>query len=345
MHSDLRRTGHFACSDDLLNQLHRNVGLGPARQLPRRAHRLPAARRAARLDRRHRRVRADRGVPLRRRRLPPRLAGRPRARAGAPRTGWCRSSSRTSLKYEEHPTEFPPPETAAIWSDAAVWVPWALWQAYGDRRVLERPVRLDGRPRDAGSSRCSRRRGCGTPASSSATGSTRTPRPTSRSRPRPTAAWWPPPALYRTARIVAEAAALLGREDDAAEFACAGRTAALGLQRALRAGRRHHHAATPRRSTPWPSRSACSTRRTAHRAGDRLAELVAANGYHIATGFAGTPFVTDALTRHGAPRRRVPAAAASAAARPGSTRSPWAPRRSGSAGTRCCPTAPSTPAR
>ena len=42
-----------------------------------------------------------------------------------------------ALKYEEHPTEFPAPETAAIWSDAAAWVPWALWQAYGDRRVLE----------------------------------------------------------------------------------------------------------------------------------------------------------------------------------------------------------------
>ena len=41
------------------------------------------------------------------------------------------------LKYMEHPKEFPAPETAAIWSDAAVWVPWALWQAYGDLTVLE----------------------------------------------------------------------------------------------------------------------------------------------------------------------------------------------------------------
>ena len=37
----------------------------------------------------------------------------------------------------------------------------------------------------------------------------------------------------------------------------------------------------------------------AHRAGERLAELVAVNGYRIATGFAGTPFVTDALTLTG----------------------------------------------
>ena len=36
------------------------------------------------------------------------------------------------MKYMEHPKHFPTPETTAIWSDAAVWVPWALWQAYGN---------------------------------------------------------------------------------------------------------------------------------------------------------------------------------------------------------------------
>jgi alpha-L-rhamnosidase len=34
--------------------------------------------------------------------------------------------------------EFTMSPVQAIWSDAAVWVPWALWQAYGDRTVLER---------------------------------------------------------------------------------------------------------------------------------------------------------------------------------------------------------------
>jgi alpha-L-rhamnosidase len=34
-------------------------------------------------------------------------------------------------------------------------------------------------------------------------------------------------------------------------------------------------------------------------AGQRLAQLVAENEYRIATGFAGTPYVTDALTRTG----------------------------------------------
>ena len=35
------------------------------------------------------------------------------------------------------------------------------------------------------------------------------------------------------------------------------------------------------------------------RAGDRLAELVRAAGHRISTGFAGTPFVNDALTAAG----------------------------------------------
>ena len=34
-------------------------------------------------------------------------------------------------------------------------------------------------------------------------------------------------------------------------------------------------------------------------AGKRLAQLVAERGYRISTGFAGTPFITDALTRTG----------------------------------------------
>ena len=55
--------------------------MGHARQLRRRPHRLPAARRAARLDRRHPGVRAHRVVPLRLRGHAAFLAGRPRRRA------------------------------------------------------------------------------------------------------------------------------------------------------------------------------------------------------------------------------------------------------------------------
>ena len=40
------------------------------------------------------------------------------------------------LKYLDHPPEFPTPDSTAVWSDAAVWVTWAVYQAYGDVSVL-----------------------------------------------------------------------------------------------------------------------------------------------------------------------------------------------------------------
>ena len=136
MHSDLRRTGHFACSDDLLNQLHANTVWGlrgnfldvPS-DCPQRDERLgwtgdiaafaPSAAFLYDVDDFLRDWLVD-------------LALEQQAQDGL-----VPFVVPDALKYEEHPTEFPPPETAAIWSDAAVWVPWALWQAYGDRRVLE----------------------------------------------------------------------------------------------------------------------------------------------------------------------------------------------------------------
>ena len=60
-------------------------GLGHQGQLPRPPDRLPATRRAARVDRRHRRLRTHGGVPLRRGPVPLGLARRPRPRAGARR--------------------------------------------------------------------------------------------------------------------------------------------------------------------------------------------------------------------------------------------------------------------
>ena len=40
------------------------------------------------------------------------------------------------IKDDPNASSFPPQDSTAVWSDAAVWVPWALWQAYGDRQVL-----------------------------------------------------------------------------------------------------------------------------------------------------------------------------------------------------------------
>ena len=86
-HSDLERTGWFECSDPLYQSLPREHRLEHARQFPRRAHRLPAARRAARLDGRHPALLPCRLLPLRQRRLPGFLAGRPGRGSGSRRRG------------------------------------------------------------------------------------------------------------------------------------------------------------------------------------------------------------------------------------------------------------------
>ena len=49
----------------------------------------------------------------------------------------------------------------------------------------------------------------------------------------------------------------------------------------------------------WLSSSACLIRRDKQLAGKRLAELVAESGFHIQTGFAGTPYLLDALSDTG----------------------------------------------
>ncbi|MCS5485563.1 glycoside hydrolase family 78 protein [Curtobacterium flaccumfaciens pv. beticola] len=189
-----------------------------------------------------------------------------------------------------------PQNSTAIWSDAAIWVPWALHQAYGDTSVLTEqfdsmathlrrvesllsPEGLwdtvfqfadwldpDAPPED--------------PAAAKAdTGVVATA------------------CAYRSATIVAEIAALLGREADAAEFDA--------LATRLRSAFRTHYVSAGR------IRSDCTTvyalaiafgvldDADTERAGARLAELVAASDYRISTGFAGTPFITDALTQTG----------------------------------------------
>jgi alpha-L-rhamnosidase len=104
--------------------------------------------------------------------------------------------------------------------------------------------------------------------------------------------------LYRSARTVAEAAALLGSTADSEEFAAlAERTRTAFVKHYVSDdGRVHSDAVTVYALAicfellDEPVRAL---------AGDRLAELVAGNGHHIATGFAGTPYVCDALATTG----------------------------------------------
>jgi alpha-L-rhamnosidase len=292
VHSDLRRTGYFACSDPTLNQLHANVTwamrgnfLDVPTDCPQRDERLgwtgdiavfaPSAAYLYDVDAFLRDWLRD-------------LAAEQRAQDDI-----VPFVVPDVLKYE--PASFPGPVTVAIWSDAAVWVPWALWQAYGDRTVLEDQY-------------------------ASMTAHTRRVE----SLLSPAGLWdnglqlgdWLDPqappgepfkadphvvataCFYRTARTVADTAEVLGRPDDARHFRrVAGR---------VRAAFNQHYV-----EENGTVRSDCATvytlaivfglldDLTTARAGDRLSALVKENGYRISTGFAGTPYVTDALTQTG----------------------------------------------
>ena len=123
VHTDLARTGTFACSDDDLNRLHEHRRLELPRQRRRRAHRLPDPR-ASRLDRRLPGLRAHRDAPLRRARLQPQVAA-----LGARRP--ARRRSHRELLARRPPHQAPP----------------------------RRPVRDDDRFRRAGATRSSPCRG------------------------------------------------------------------------------------------------------------------------------------------------------------------------------------------
>ncbi|MEU1972593.1 family 78 glycoside hydrolase catalytic domain [Microbacterium sp. NPDC019599] len=200
------------------------------------------------------------------------------------------------LKRVGVPDGFKPVDSTAVWSDAAAWVPWALWQAYGDESLLAeafpsmashaRRVRSllspagvwdagfqfgdwldpDAPPEDPALAKADR----GVVATASA---------------------------YRTARIAAEAAAILGRTEDAAEFA--------DLAETLRRGFHTEYVADERIVSDCTTVYALAIafdlldEDEQEWAGERLADLVRESGLRISTGFAGTPFIMDALTSTG----------------------------------------------
>ena len=201
------------------------------------------------------------------------------------------------LKYLGIPTEMTAPmESTAVWSDAGVWVPWSLYQAYGDSAVLEaqfesmsghvRHVQSllspdglwdtvfqfgdwldpDAPPEDPAAAKADKR----VVATVSA---------------------------YHSARIVADAAAVLGRHRDVEEFTA--------IATALKAAFTEHYLDNGRILSDCTTVYALAIvfdildGADVEFAGNRLAELAAASGFHISTGFAGTPFICDALSQTG----------------------------------------------
>ena len=190
-----------------------------------------------------------------------------------------------------------PIDSTAIWSDAAVWVPWTLYQAYGDTEVLRRQF---------GSMAAHVRR--------------------VRSLLSPSGVWdgnfqfgdWLDPdappddparakadkgvvataSIYRSARIVADVAQVLGLADEHAEFdEVANRLRQAFNDEYVDAGGVVKSDCT----TVYSLAIVFGLLSPEHEefAGRRLAELAEAAGYRVSTGFAGTPFITDALTKTG----------------------------------------------
>lgn len=185
----------------------------------------------------------------------------------------------------------------AIWGDACVWVPWALWQAYGDLGVLESQFgsmtahleRIQEKlsPNDLWD------RGFqfgdwldpDVPADQAWA---------SKANPGVVATT----CLYRSACTVANAARILGKPSEAEKYdGLADRTQAAFYEHYLREdGTIKSDAPTVYAMAIAFELLECADR---ERAGQRLSDLVRENRHNVSTGFAGTPYILDALTATG----------------------------------------------
>jgi alpha-L-rhamnosidase len=294
--SELQRIGEFECSDDLLNQLHRNVVWGTRGNFldvptdcPQRDERLgwtgdiavfaPTAAYLFDVEDFLRDWLVD-------------LAAEQRAA-----NGMVPFVVPDVLKYIERPAHRPDPESTAIWSDAAVWVPWALWQAYGNVQVLSDQF-------DSMVAHVHRVESLLSPTGLWDAGFQfgdwldPTAPPDEPAAAKADKGVVATACLYRDARILTNIAELLGRSEEAAEFtALAERTwAAFNDHYVNDDGTIRSDAQT---AYTLAIAFGLLDEQTEELAGKRLAELVAESGYRIQTGFAGTPYIMDALSATG----------------------------------------------
>jgi alpha-L-rhamnosidase len=190
-----------------------------------------------------------------------------------------------------------PINSTAIWSDAAVWVPWTLYQAYGDEEVLRRQF---------GSMAAHVRhvRGLLSPSGvwdgNFQFGDWLDPDapPDDPARAKADKGVVATASIYRSARIVADVADILGLSDERAEF----EEVANGLRQAFNDEYVDAHGVVKSDCTTVYSLAIVFGLLSPEHeefAGRRLAELAEQAGYRVSTGFAGTPFITDALTKTG----------------------------------------------
>lgn len=284
LHTDMRRTGWFSCSDPLLNRLHENV------------------------------VWSMRGnfvdIPTDCPQRDERLGWTGDVQIFAPTATFlydCSGLLRswlTDLAAQQYPDGrvpmyvpfFPdrfPELRAAAWGDAAVFVPWVMYERYGDLGILaaqydSMKAWVDGITAEAGDRHLwNTDRQLGDWLDPTA--------PPDRPGDARTDKHLVATAYYaHSASLLGRTAQLLGRDDDHAHYT--------KLAEAVRAAFRDEYVTpdgllTNDAQTAYALALRFGLLADPHRAqaGRRLAELVREGGFHIGTGFVGTPLICDAL--------------------------------------------------
>ncbi|GAA4045484.1 family 78 glycoside hydrolase catalytic domain [Agromyces indicus] len=286
--SDLERTGEFAASDPLVERLHENVVwsmrgnfVDVPTDCPQRDERLGWT--------------GDLQVFA------------PTASFLADASGflasWLRDLAAEQTRYGGVPMIVPAITVGntgptAGWADAATVVPWTMYERFGDLGALERQFDsmaawVDQVEAAAGEDRIW--------SAGFQFGDWLDPLAPAG---RPEAAQTYPEIVAtayfaRSARIVADAAALIGRDDDAARYGALADEvrAAFHREYVARSGRLLSDSATAYAlALQFDLIPDDGERR---RAADQLADIVRGNGFRIATGFIGTPLITDALSANG----------------------------------------------
>ncbi|WP_105971058.1 family 78 glycoside hydrolase catalytic domain [Streptomyces geranii] len=287
--SDLRRTGWFSCSDPDLEQFHENV------------------------------VRGTRGnfldIPTDCPQRDERLGWTGDIQVFSPTASFLfdsagfLSSWLADLAAEQHPDGSVPwviPDilddtapTAAAWGDAAPVVPWVLYERYGDIGILRRQFDSARAWVDKAASLTTD----GVWAGGFQFGDWLDP---TAPPDDPFAARTPTDVvatacLARCADVVARTAEVLGRHADAEQYSTLAARTREAFARAYVTPVGRILGDSPTAYAMALQWDLLASPRHRSVAGDRLADLVRTNGFRIATGFVGTPLMTDALTAAGHP--------------------------------------------
>lgn|GEM_PF-13014 len=288
LHSDMERSGWFTASDPLVDRLHENVVWGMRGNF----------------------VDVPTDCPQR----DERLGWTGDLQVFAPTaaylydsagflTSWLKDLAAEQRRYGGTPSVVPARAVGyngpmAAWADAATVVPWTLYQASGDLALLADQFAsmvswVDEVTSAAGENRIW--------DAGFQYGDWLDPTaPAGRPEAAQTYSEIVATAYFaRSARIVADVAALLGRDDDAARYGVlAGEVrAAFHREYVARSGRVLSDSATAYALALEFNLIDDEAERS--RAADRLAQIVKENRYRISTGFVGTPLICDALSANG----------------------------------------------